>query len=63
MKSKLEISMEPLYGTQFVGMLIISVIATADLVEVKLVKQLIRTGQLCLLKEKKDLKLITKTSR
>ena len=34
-------------------MLIISVIATADLVEVKLVKQLIRTGQLCLLKEKR----------
>lgn len=63
MKLKLEISMEPLYGTQLVGMLIISVIATADLVEVKFVKQLIRTGQLCLLKEKKDLKLITKTSR
>ena len=44
-----------------VGMLIISVIATADLVEVKLVKQLIRTGQLYLLK--KNFKLITKTSR
>lgn len=39
MKLKLEISMEPLYGTQLVGMLIISVIATAYLVEVKLVKQ------------------------
>ena len=38
-------------------MLIISVIATADLVEVKLVKQLIRTGQLSLLKEKKRFKI------
>lgn len=52
---KLKLELEPL-----VGMLIISVIATADLVEVKLVKQLIRAGQLCLLKEKK-IELITET--